>query len=105
PGRAGAAPGDSGPEARRGGSGEGLRTRGSPAGGWVLLEGPGVVPGVGDEPWDPMDLAPTLLNLRGFPRDRGMPGLARTGFLRPEWRARLTPRVIDTFGQNLPSEF
>jgi hypothetical protein len=68
-------------------------------GGWILISGPGCAPGISPEPWRPLDLAPTLLNLRGFPTVRDMKGTVQTLFLSPEWRARLRVRTVDSFGE------
>jgi hypothetical protein len=80
--------------------------------GRVVVSGPGVssaslVPGSQRpeaDSWTILDIAPTLLNLRGFPVSREMEGQARVSFLDPSWQVRLRPRMIETYGENpLPS--
>lgn len=81
------------------GAGSGPRDREE---GWILVVGPGTDPSLPTETWEPLDLAPTLLNLRGFPKSREMTGLARTSFLARDWVRRLPPRVVDSLGDAAP---
>lgn len=70
------------------------------ASGWVLLIGPGVVPAEGNAVWDSLDIAPTILNLRGFPKSLRMPGSIHVSFLDAEWRRTLVPREIPSYGDS-----
>ena len=74
--------------------------------GWAWVSGPGIGTGPGDSArpiqegsWSPLDITPTLLRLRGFPRSLEMPGEARTSFLSPAWRERLVLSDIETYGE------
>ena len=82
--------------------------------GWgrVLVKGPGIAKlsvvlwnlRPAPESWSVLDIAPTILNMRGFPKSRSMEGEPRVSFLDPSWQALLHPRVIETYGSSpLPS--
>jgi len=93
---------------------EGAGDRREIASGWgrVVVKGPGMAslsvvpwnPRHAPESWSVLDIAPTLLNLRGFPTSRDMEGQVRVSFLGSSWQVFLRPRVIETYGNSpLPS--
>ena len=68
--------------------------------GFVFVSGPGCAGATEPEPWDPLDIAPTVLYMRGFPKSHDLRGAVRSGFLEPGWRARLIQGEIGSYGDS-----
>jgi hypothetical protein len=71
-----------------------------PRHGFVFVSGPGCTGAMDPETWDPLDVVPTILYLRGFPKSRELRGTVRSGFLDAGWRGRLRQGEIGGYGDS-----
>ncbi len=70
--------------------------------GVLLVDGARVVPGRRVRPAHPLDIAPTVLVLEGFPPARDMPGQPIIDFLRAGDPAALLRPPVDSYGPRPP---
>ena len=67
--------------------------------GGVVVYGPSVAPGTELRVWSPLDVAPTLLWLRGFPSSMDMKGRVRDELMDERWRSEHPLRTISSYGK------